>query len=189
MDKITCETPKKSFTNNLLDNVEALHSNDASPLTPPSKNNMLFIYNKVYFWTGCDVMKFRRIKLKLYRRSANPERVCLGRAHPKIFILSRFAEVTSIVGFHFTLAEEIGSIFSYNLYERLLPVVYFHRRYVKLTSEQTLSKPNNFAEFGHPSAIGSSIYMLSASCLLCFRDHWQTLKEYLYLYFDVYFSN
>lgn len=35
--------------------------------------------------------------MKLYRRSANPGCVCLGRAHPKIFILSRFAEVASIV--------------------------------------------------------------------------------------------
>lgn len=65
------------------------------------------------------VMKFRRIKLKLYRRSANPVCVCLGRAHPKIFILSRFAEVTSIVCFQFT-PDQIGSIFGYNLNGLLL---------------------------------------------------------------------
>lgn len=94
---------KKSFTNNLLDNVVPPNALTAPVPRGETKNNILFIYNKVHFGTGGDVMKFRRIKLKLYRRSANPERVCLGRAHPKIFILSRFAEVTSIVGFHFTL--------------------------------------------------------------------------------------
>lgn len=56
-------------------------------------------------------MKIRLIKLKLLEyRPANPECVCLGRAHPKIFILSRFAEVTSIRLFPFLPCSEIGSI-------------------------------------------------------------------------------
>lgn len=148
-------------------------------VTPESVRNflsfLLVIKNVLEkAWTRWN---FRYIKLKLYRRSANPGCVCLGRAHPKIFILSRFAEVASIVCFHFYsgLRDRIDIRIIYMVFIGRCLHVHWNR-YVKLTSsEQTLSKPNSFAEF-------SPLWLLifewtrtnnMTSCLICLSQ-WQT---------------